>query len=161
MKRVLALTMILGLLVGSITTAEAQKKKKEKKVVKVERVVEAVYQCPCGVWTPVQSAGFWLAGGAIGGALVPTGADDKFVEVEVSDASGQNVFIGMAQNVDGTDNFAEVPVGDVCGSTEEPISIPNPGVQVDIFVYMGTCSDMATPSIATSGTITLTFSNLP
>ncbi|MEA2432831.1 MAG: hypothetical protein QOG54_288 [Actinomycetota bacterium] len=161
MKRALVLALVVGLLAGMMLMPAEAKKKKKPAPAKVERVVELPYQCPCGVWNPASPAGFWLAGGAVGGALTPTGGDDKFVKVEITDASGQKVNIGLAQNVDGTDNFAEVPVGEVCGTTEEPLAVPNPGVQVDIFVYEGTCTDMATPSIATSGTIKLTFSNMP
>jgi hypothetical protein len=161
MKKIITVALIIGLLAGAmLMPAEAKKKKKPAAPVKVERVVELPYQCPCGVWNPAQPLGFWLAGGAVGGALTPSGGDDNFVKVEVTDQSGQKVHISLAQNVDGTDNFAEVVIGDVCGATEDALQVPNPGVQVDIFVYEGTCTDLSTPSIATSGTIKLTFSNI-
>ena len=170
MKRTVAIALALGLMVGAYAgSAEAaKKKKKKKKPVRVERTVSVPYQCPCGPsWgTDVPMVGphvgFWLVGGAVGGGITPTGAQDKFVKVEVKDAAGQPVKVALGQNVDGTDNLAEVDLGTVCGTTgDDSLKVEAPGVQVDLFVFEGLCDDGKTQSIATSGTIELTFSNLP
>ena len=160
MKKTIAVALALGLLVGALVApAEAGKKKKKKKPKRVERVFELPYQCPCGPSTPVASQGFWLAGGTFGGGPVATGDTDKFLSVEVADQSGQPVYVQFAQDADG-DSLSETDVGEVCGKTEEPMEVPEPGLEVSAFVHVGTCPD-GTPSIATSGTVKLTFSNLP
>jgi hypothetical protein len=163
----LALGLLFGAFVGGADAAR-KKKKKKRKPVRVTRVVEIPYQCPCGPsWgqpTPVtgSGAGFWLAGGAIGGGFTASGPKEKFVKVEVIDESGQTVKVDLAQNVDGTDNFAEVPIGTVCGTTgKKSLKVPSPGVQVDAFVYEGLCDGGSSPSVALGGVIKLTFSNLP
>lgn len=47
MKRILILTMVLGLVLGSIASAEAKKKKKKPAApVRIERVVEYAYDAP-------------------------------------------------------------------------------------------------------------------
>lgn len=158
MKRAISVVLALGLLAGAFALPAEAAKKKKKKVVRVERVVELPYQCPCGPSTPVASQGFWLAGGTFGGGPVATGGEENFVKVEVTDQSGQTVYVGLGQDTDG-DGFSD-GFGDVCGSTEEPLAVPAPGSEVSAFVYVGTCPD-GTPSIATSGTVKLTFSNIP
>lgn len=158
MKRFVIVIAILGLLVGSVTTAEAAKKKKPKKI---ERVVEVHYQCPCGVNTPVGGQGFWVgpAGSRLGGDEAVTGGDDKFVKIEVKDAQGATVWTRLAQDTDG-DLQAETDVGEVCGMSDEVFPVPAAGGTVGVFIYMGTCAD-GTPSTPTSGTVVLTFSNIP
>ena len=159
MRRFVALFLILGLVFGSIATAEAAKKKKKKKVVKVERVVELPYQCPCGPKVMGAQLGFWLAGGAFGGGPVATGGEDKFVQIEVTDTTGSAVAVQLSIDTDG-DFQADTDVGEACGATEDPLSVPLPGSQISVFVFDGTCTD-GTPSVAVSGVVKLTFSNLP
>lgn len=160
MRKAIAVALSLGLLAGAMAMpADAAKKKKKKKPVKVERVVELAYQCPCGPSTPVASQGFWLAGGTFGGGPVATGAEEKYVNVEVTDQTGQTVFVALGQDTDG-DGLSETDIGDVCGATEEPLEVAAPGNELSAFVHVGTCPD-GTPSIATGGTVKLTFSNLP
>lgn len=165
MKKTLMVILSLSLIAGAMAVpAEAGKKKKKPK--RVERTVTITYQCPCGPsWgqdTPVGTGvGFWLAGGAFGGAMTAIGPDDKFVEVEVvDDNSGQAVKTNLGQDVDG-DGLSESQIGSVCGTTEEPLEVTSPGTPVNLFVYEGVCDDGTTPSVATTGTITLTFSNMP
>ena len=158
MKRAISVVLALGLLAGAFALPAEAAKKKKKKVVRVERVVELPYQCPCGPSTPAGSQGFWLAGGTFGGGPGATGGEENFVSVEVTDQSGQPVFVSLGQDGDG-DGLSETDVGDACGATEEPLPVPAPGSEVSVFVYVGTCSD-GTPSIATGGTVKLTFSNI-
>ena len=165
MKRLLVLLMVLGLVFGSIAAADAGKKKRKPKPapspVKVERILEIKYQCPCGVNTPAGGQGFWVgpAGTRLGGDSSPTGGDDLFVKIEVKDAQGGAVWTRLAQDTDG-DLQAETDVGRVCGTSDEVFPVPSAGGEIGIFIYMGTCAD-GTPSTPTSGTVVLTFSNLP
>ena len=159
MRKAISVALALGLLVGAFVGPAEAGKKKKKAPVKVERVVELPYQCPCGPSTPVASQGFWLAGGTFGGGPVATGAEENFVKVEITEQTGQTVFVSLGQDTDG-DGFSDTDVGDVCGdSGDKALPVPAPGSEVSAFVYVGTCPD-GTPSIATSGTIKLTFSNI-
>jgi hypothetical protein len=161
MKKSIVMLLVLGLIFGSLVgAADAKKKKKKPPVpVKVERKLDFPYQCPCGPSAGGQDVGFWLLG-LVGGGPTPTGADDNYVAVSVEDGSGGAVYVKLAQDVDG-DLQAETDVGSACGTTDTPLAIPNPGVDISIFVYDGFCQDGSTPSQATSGTIHLTFSNIP
>ena len=153
MKRALVLMMILGLIVGSIATAEAGKKKK-----RVERVAESVYDAP--------AIGTATAGGVCphatnSCALIATGAQDRFVRVDVEDATGTPVAFSLGQDTDPDALGTEVIYGDFCGTTgDEPIALEAPGLEILTFVWAW--GDVACPTgIATTGTVIATFSNLP
>lgn len=156
MKKVIAVALSIGLLAGAYAMPADAKKKKKKKPVRIERVVEVPYQCPCGP----RPAGFWLAGGAIGGGFTTGGSDETFVSVEIIDQLGQTVYAELGQDSDG-DALSETDIGSVCGKTEEALPVALPGTQISIFVMSGTCADNTTPSIPSSGVVKLTFSNMP
>jgi hypothetical protein len=153
MKKLIALGVLIGLVGGALVAAPAIAKKKKKRV---ERTVDVPYQCPCGP----RPAGFWAAGGAIGGGFTATGGADLFVQVEIVDDGGQTVYAELGQDTDG-DSLSETDIGSVCGKTGDALQVPAPGSNVNIFVMSGTCSDNRTPSIPTSGVVKLTFSNQP
>lgn len=165
MKRILILMMVLGLVFGSIATAEAGKKKKKKKPaepVRVERVVELEYSCPCGINTPVGGPGFkldGLTGENIGGGTFALGADDVYLTAEAVDSSGQKIWVSLNQDTDG-DGFNN-DVGSFCGATTEPLEVSRAEAVYRVFISgSGTCDD-GTPILGTSGVITFTLSNLP
>src|SRR5687767_6388054 len=100
MKRIVILMMVLGLIFGSMATAEAgKKKKKPAEPVRVERVVEFTYQCPC--------AGLFQLGGLtggdpnLGGGPFTIGAGEIFLTAEATDATGQAVPVDINQDLDG------------------------------------------------------------
>ena len=148
MKRFLILFMIFGLLVGSVATAEAGKKKKP---VRVERVVEFEYQCPCPGLFQLGTA----TGGDpnLGGGAIPVGADDLYLTAEAVDTTGQAVAVSVQQD-DGTG--ANAPTGEFCTKTEEPIAL-TPGREIRIFIGL----PLICPSVSVGGTITFTLSNMP
>jgi len=167
MKKALVLLLIVGLIASSLMapTAFAKKKKKKKapppEPVRIERVVEVPYSCPCGVNTPAGGQGFWVgpAGNRFGGDSLPTGADDLYVSAEIKDNGGGTVYARLAQDTDG-DLQAETDIGNVCGKSTETMAVPAAGGEVGLFINIGTCAD-GTPSTPTQGTAVLTFSNLP
>ena len=166
MKKLLVVGMVLGLILGSITTAEAGKKKKKAPppVVKVERVVEFEYSCPCGPRVLGVGAGFQLGGATgenIGGGAVafdPT--TENFLKAEAKDGLGQTVAIRISMDTDPNDTSVNNTVADICGSTAEPLEMPDVEAEFRVFVSFGTCAD-GTPSMPSQGTITFTLSNIP
>lgn len=154
MKRILVAVLVLGLAFGAITTAEAGKKKKPKKT---ERTVEGGYDAP-----PLVIAGTCAQSGAIGCVAIATGPGEAFItEAKVTDAHGQPVVVGVSANTDG--NIGDdVSFGEFCGELTEPMAI-EPGVELHFWV--GTIADIVgqacAPGLATTGTISVTLSNLP
>lgn len=149
MRKLLVAAVVAGLVVGSVATAEAGKKKKAPK--KTTRVAEATYIAP---------ARFYYAptGDNIGGATFPTGAGETYVSVTIEDDLGMGVSAALGQDPEGDNTVATT---DFCTSTEEPLPI-DPGLEVIVFVYAGPCtSPQPAPAFATQGTIIATFSNMP
>ena len=166
MRKILVLMMVFGLILGSIATAEAGKKKKAPPApVKVERVVEFDYQCPCGVSAGGQSSGFQLGsatGENIGGGPVTFDpSTENFLTATTADPSGQKVFVKIAMHLDPSNTTSSnQTVATFCGDTTDPIEMPDVEAEFRVFVYIGTCED-PTPSVPTQGTITFTLSNIP
>ena len=85
---------------------------------------------------------------------------ERWVRMEVVDDMSQNpVAFSIYQNKDG-DNFFERVGGPFCGSTgKEPVEI-TPGEYVGFNIYA--FGDVVCPgAIATTGTVTAVFSNVP
>lgn len=167
MKRALAVALALGLLAGAyVAPAEAGKKK--KKPVKVERVVEFDYTCPCGVKVlgkgPAWQFGTLTGGDPNmgGGAVTFDPSVEKYLKVESEDAMGMPLAIKIAMDTDPNDTSVNNTVADICGATEEdePVELPDVEAEFRVFVTSGTCAD-GTPQVASEGMITFTFSNLP
>lgn len=148
MRKLLVAAAVAGLVVGSVATAEAGKKKAPKKTT---RVAEAAYVAPARFyWAPT--------GDNIGGASFPTGAGESYVSVEVQDDLGMDVSAAVGQDPEGDGTVATTSF---CTSTEEPLPI-TPGVEVTVFVYVGPCTSPApAPAFASQGKVIATFSNLP
>lgn len=147
MKRILVLMMIMGLIFGSVATADAKKKKK-KKAAPYVRVVEGTYDNPApGI------GGVVTLNGAGGTMEVPTGANELFMNVEITDDSGQPAYFGIAEGGSIIAGF--------CGSTPEPMSI-TPGSAYNITVTMGPgLEDPTCAGVATTGTIKATLTTVP
>jgi hypothetical protein len=155
MKRILILMMVIGLVFGSIATAEAGKKKKKTAPpapVKVERVVEFEYACPCPGLFQLGA----LTGGDpnLGGGVVSIGAGEVYLTAEATDVTGQPVAVGVQQDLDG--DGGNNPVGTFCTTTAEPMAI-NEGLELRIFVGNPTVC----PGVLAGGTIKFTLSNMP
>lgn len=147
MKRILVLVMVLGLVFGSIATADAKKKKKKSKKPYV-RVVEGTYDNPApGV------GGIVTLNGAGGTFDVPTAGNEYYMSVEVIDDSGQQTYFGIAEE--------NTIVAGGCGKTETPMEI-TPGAAYNITVTMGPGLNAPTcPGVATTGTIKVTLTEVP
>jgi hypothetical protein len=156
----------VGLLAGAMAVpAEAGKKKKKKapaQPVKVERVVEYAYQGPgIGFSTPVAAAGYCYPEPTSCAVFAPE-PGEKFIKIEVVDASGTTIAGSINQgDLDG-DGIGDL-YGEFCGAHAEPIELLNAEATFELSMYSGACYGTATPSpsVMTQGTVTITFSNLP
>ena len=155
MKRFLILFMILGLIAGSVATAEAKKGPR-----RVERTVEARYHGP---WLPLGTRVCDAPSGGIGGcAWIETRATEAFLSAKVTDAHGLPVYVEVLTWSPGS--IHPIFLGKFCGETDAPISF-DPGTDVEFWVgrsystpvTVGSCNG----SMPTTGTVSVTFSNLP
>jgi hypothetical protein len=155
MKRSLVLFLALGLVFGSIATADAKKSRKPKRI---ERSVELTYQAPSPGISGVVGACMTVLG-VEGTACIdtPLGGDDLFVKVAVTDATGQPTNFDLAQDTD-VDNPGLEIFASGCGETAEPIAI-TPGVALRVSVTAIGGPDC--PGAATTGDIKVTLSNKP
>lgn len=162
MKKTVLMLLVSGLLFGSLVgAAEAKKKKKKPPVpVRIERVVEIPYTGGAGVNASVYAVGACLGGVPVFACqATSTGAEDLYVKVEVTDASGQNAGGFISQGDTDGDTVAD-GYGTFCGAHPAPVALTTPGAELGVSLYPGVCED-GSPSVVTTGTIKLTFSNMP
>ena len=152
MKKLVCL-IVSGTLLLAMPVAGAAKKKKPKKPrkpVKIERVVELSYDHPSpGVAGP----GAVVFGAPMTGSNIPVEKGEWYIKVEIKDDSGQMVAGKIAQGTAAT-------FGPFCGAHKEPVKIVESTPIYGIYAFSGTCED-GTPSVMTTGTVKVTFSNLP
>lgn len=160
-KRILILMMVVGLVFGSIATADAKKKKKVPTApVRIERVVEIPYDHP-SVGAVVLGRGGGYPVGFPEAMEIPVSSEETYFKIEVTDQSGQKVagYIGQG-DVDGN-GLNDDLYGDFCGAHPEALPLAAPGMPiVGVYAYSGTCAD-GTPSVMTTGVIKITLSNMP
>lgn len=160
MKKAIVVAVSVGLLAGALVGPADAKKK--KKVVRVERTVEVEYQAPgAGVATPGPSGGVCpFADPTTQECIeIPLQVGELYVKVAIQDAAGQKV-IGYISQGDTTGDGISDFYGTFCGAHPEPIELQSTSAPVRINFYNGANANCA-PSIVTTGTITVTFSNLP
>jgi hypothetical protein len=150
MKKTLGILVVMSLVFGAFALPADAKKKKKKKPVRIERVVEFDYTCPCT--GRLQLGTLTNDGTNIGGGGIPIGAE-YYLTATIEDSSGMPVAVNFNQIGDSGLNESR---GTMCGETEAPIEI-TPGVQVNVFID----GLLATCGIAAGGTLTVTLSNLP
>ena len=150
-KRLLTLVLVLGLITGAVATAEAKKKPK-----RTSRTVEGSYDSPVlGIYARCGEPG-------VGCTSFSAGSNERFVTAKVQDAHSLPVYVLVRSAASGAFGEGTETFGEFCGETTEPIAIP-PGGKLEFMVgaaasvYLYSCE----PGVATSGTITATFSNLP
>lgn len=146
MKRLLLVFMVIGLIVGSVATAEAEGK---KRAARVERTVEGSYGPP--YLAPVTGCKSLMGPWAC--LIVETRPTEAFFTAEVTDAHGQPVFVAVVSQFRTLATF--------CGETTRPIRF-NPGAGLE-FRVGGDSAQLECPvnSVKTTGTIGVTLSNLP
>lgn len=158
MKRYLTLFMILGLIAGSVATAEAGQAGRKR----VERTVDGSYNTQFVPYSGLVTNPCAQAA-AIGCVTIQTSAKEKFLTANVTDAHGQPVLV----SVDSWDPYTETSIeyGSFCGETEKPIRF-RPGVELRFAPgywdpYLPTPWASCPPGFGTTGTVSVTLSNLP
>ena len=138
--------LTLGL-VGALTGDPAAAARR-----RLVRRVHIPYQGPAlAVLAPGALLAYCIPGETPGCFDVPLKATDRYLTVGVEDASGQAAY-GIVFDEEGAE------IGDFCGSTERPIPSPG-GSSITIWLFAGHCYGTTTPSVVTTGTIKLLFSN--
>jgi hypothetical protein len=158
MKRSLIMFMVLGLVVGSVATAEAAKKVKEP--IRVERTVEGSYDTQfvpmSGFVTPCAQRD------AVGCVALQARARESFLTAKVSDAHGKPVLVTLESRDPATGEWKVE--GAFCGKTKESMSFPAGATlafHVGIFWYLEWPALSCRPMFGTTGTVSVTLSNLP
>ena len=157
MKRLLMLLMILGLVAGSVAAAEAKQATRKR----VERTVEGSYATQ---FVPFNVYCYRHAG--VGCVEIETRKDEAFLTARAVDAHGQPVLVQVWGWGDGPVHSNDY--GSFCGETDEPIAFDR-GADVYLVIgWQGSGGDLASPSlsecrpgIGTTGTVSVTLSNLP
>lgn len=149
MKRSLILLLALGLVFGSIATAEAGKKKK-----RVERQAQGSYTS-----TGVVAVGLCAQTDGTNCMEIATAANENYLTAKITDSHGLAVPVAVKADQDG-DGSTEVLYGTFCGETTEPIQI-DPGVPVVFWVGISPDTAALGCPPGTTGTLDATFSNLP
>ena len=151
MRRVLASVLMAGLVAGSLTApAEAGKKKKKA------RTAVVAYTSP--------SVGSADATGTCTDSCVRfgVGSNERWLRLEIADDSGLPPAATIGQDTDPSNATVE-RVGEICGSTEEPIAI-TPGAEVIVWVWAAprfVAGDGPCLGIGSSGEVTATLSATP
>jgi hypothetical protein len=154
MKRFLILLMVIGLMAGSVATAEGAKRPR-----RVERTVEGNYAAP-----PELVTGCNADRGSFACIVVDARPTEAFFTAKVTDAHGLPVFVQVVTEGGGR-------VGTFCGETTRPVSF-DAGSSLEFlieptpyfFSHWGTewLGPLDCPyRIQTSGSISVTLSNLP
>lgn len=157
MKRFLILFMILGLIAGSVATAEAEQAGRKR----VMRTIEGSYATQFVPFNVVCKQH-----GGVGCVTIETRKDEAFLTGKAVDAHGQPVLV----SVRGPDPYGRagywIDYGSFCGETDEPIAFDR-GVDVHLVIGYFWLSDLVPslercrPMFGTTGTVSVTLSNLP
>ncbi|MGH2757406.1 MAG: hypothetical protein ACRDI3_06425 [Actinomycetota bacterium] len=155
MRRSIIFVLVLGLIFGGLASAEGKKKRKPKRI---ERTVEYEYMAPSPGISGLVGACMTVLG-VEGTACqdIPLGAGEMFASVTVTDATGQQTNFDLAQDSDAANPGLEI-FASGCGETSDPVAL-TPGLALRVSVTAIGGPDC--PGVGTTGTVKVTFSNLP
>ena len=153
MKRSLIVLMVLGLLAATVVTAEAKGAGRKR----VERTVEGSYgPFPAPVTGCNEPLGMFAC------LAVQTRPSESSFTAKVTDVHGQPVFVEVdAFYADGSHE----ELGRFCGETSRPVFF-SPGVHLEFFLAVPNWPgelhlECPANRVKTTGTISVTLSNLP
>jgi hypothetical protein len=150
----LVATMVLGSALGA---EAATKKKKHKKPVKITRTVTLKYQGGCTIDTPAVGASLQgdCAQFGLAGWEIATKPGEKYATVTSTDASGRAT-AGAFWESGGANGTSTTT--DFCGSLKNYVVPAGGSVKLALDAVGGNAK---CPGLATQGTVTVVFSNLP
>lgn len=154
MKKISVVALLGCFVLTTLLAPPALAKKKKKGKKRTERVEVIDYSHPTGLGV----AGAGGCAPALGCESLPVGSEEVYISVEIADTAGQDVYAEIWQDIDG-DDMIDQATG-VCGATAGFVPI-TPGVPVSIPIFEGPGIDPPCTGVATTGTLTVTFSNLP
>jgi type II secretory pathway pseudopilin PulG len=142
MRRLLIGLCVLSLTAAFVAPSAARTSKK--------RVVELPYKTPVvGANTPAASGWYFDCFSQIGCVLIDVKGKDRFLSLEITDATGLPVYAQLRDPNGGV--YAHI-----YGSTDKPLGIGGPYIYT-LHILPGT-SPLAQPSAPTTGIVTATFS---
>ena len=144
MKRILVVFLGLGLVAGSVSTAEAK-----RKPARVERTVRGSYNA-----YPAPVTGCNAPLGSFSCLIVQTRRTEKFFTAKVTDTHGRPVFVEVYYN--------RMPLATFCGETTRPIAFAG-GDQLHFYIGLNSLyptTHCPAHRVKTTGTISVTLSNL-
>lgn len=139
-----------------VSPADAGKKKREKKVQRIERTAEADYLAATGLRGTQDSP---CLAETVGCVIFQIEKGERFVAIEVNDAAGEPVWVSVYVNgySDGTD-----PHEHACGSSDTPFNLREGLTELVVVITQTTAGATSPcPGAATSGTVSATLSNIP
>jgi hypothetical protein len=144
MKRTVILFVIMGMLTGSIASAEAKNRPR-----RVERTVVGSY----GPY-PAPVTGCNSALGPFACLILDSHSKESFFTAKVTDAHGQPVSVEVSGDYGFSATF--------CGETARPVRFPaGSTLEFDLGARWFTSLHCPANRIKTTGTISVTLSNLP
>lgn len=144
------LVLAAGALAAAVLPAHAEDK--------VTRTEEVRYSDPA-----IGTAGIGLCFQGDSCVFVEPEAGEKYVSVEIADDVGPlPVYASIIQDTSGDGSWlvTDDRTTHICGATVAPIEIVE-GKTVTVWIWEGPGASPPCAGVATSGTVTLTFSNLP
>ncbi|MFN2526809.1 MAG: hypothetical protein ABR505_11200 [Actinomycetota bacterium] len=151
MRKLILLTVLSGLILSS-AAVPAQAKKKAK-----PRVIEIAYTHPGIGVAPVGGypADFPM------GSEIQTLPTERYIKIEVTDASGQKVWGFISQGDLNGNNVNDDGYANFCGAHPLPVPLADPGAPIiGIYAFSGACED-GSMSVMTTGTIKISLSAKP
>lgn len=145
MKRILVLSVVLGLIFGAVASAEAGKKKKSK--TPPPYTMEARYDNPA-----IGTAG----AGAGTPSTFASNSTNTFMSVEIADDNSPTPYGDFSWDTDG-DGINDTG-HTVCGTEAKDLQVPP---NTTIAAFMWALPSPFCPGFSTSGTIKVTFSAVP
>ena len=133
--------LTLGLVMGAALWSPATADRAKTRTVKSDYTTPMFYQVTAH------------CGAGLGCVRIVPRARDRFVHVEISDATGTATYAYVNQDADG-DGYSDID-GAICGRTESPLQVV-PGVPIHVFVlaqWVPYCAD----GVGTQGTVTALF----
>jgi hypothetical protein len=158
MGRWIVATLVLILVLSALgANAGAQKRNEKKTPKRSERVVEAPYDLP-GLISPSSPASLCHTGYSC--PQIPTATTERFVRIEIEDATGTATAFFLGQNTDPDSPALEEDYGTFCGSTgKKPIRLEALGAPLVVVPLV--FGDVVCPgAVGTTGTVKATLSNL-